>query len=136
MLPALGGLALACARTGNVADVDWVLDQVRAFRATVASRFLYAQLLVEAAEALAIIGRTEDARRLRDSALDLSQRYRFHELAFRAEAIDLHPPAPTARAKSEYAPRVRGILRSVRGMDTVALPARARLAPASADGDV
>jgi tetratricopeptide (TPR) repeat protein len=134
LLPALGGFAIASARANDEAGLDWVVSQLRPLGAAMTPRYLYAQLLVECAEALAISGRQKDASQWRDKAIDLSRQYRFHELSFRAEAIELRPaPARPPRDAPRWAPAVQRIIRSVRSADAVHLPARVELAPANAD---
>ena len=133
LLPALGGFALAAARSGNIADVDWTLAQVRHLSAAVANRFQYTQVVVECAEALAVIGRTDAVRQWRDRALDLARRHRYHELVFRAEAIDTNAAPARQLASRTYTPSVNRILHRVRDMQPARLPARARLAPATAE---
>lgn len=132
LLPALGGLALACARSGDVDGVEWVLGQVRRLRAAVASRYLYVQLVLECAEAAAIIGHSEAAL-WRDRALRLARLHGFHEFVFRAEAIEMGP-RPSRVPTRTYAPRATRILHSVRTMEPPTLPARIALAPASEEG--
>lgn len=132
LLPALGGLVLASARTADTAGVDWVLTQVQRLSGAIATRYLYAQLVLECAEALAIVRRAE-AEEWRIRALHLARLHRFHEFAFRAEAIDTTRPTIRQPASASYTAPVNRILRSVRSMEAAALPARVALAPASAE---
>jgi tetratricopeptide (TPR) repeat protein len=132
LLPALGGYATASARAGDPSGVDWVVSQLAHLAEAMTSRFLYAQLAVECAEALAIVQRPAEAERWRARGLELARLHRFHELAFRAESLAVHRPIEQVRVARRHTADVTRVLRSVRDIEAARLPARARLAPAGA----
>jgi hypothetical protein len=110
LLAALGGLALASARSGREATVEWAVRETwRAQRLHVA-QYELAQALVESAEALALLSRDDDARRYAEASHALATLRGFHELVFRAEAARngqvRAQPARTATAAPVFAPHV------------------------------
>jgi tetratricopeptide (TPR) repeat protein len=87
ILPALGGLAIASAATGQAEVVEWAAAEIERLAATPALRFPIASALLEAAIGLQRIGRREAAERCRIAALELGRANKFHEIVFRAEAM-------------------------------------------------
>jgi hypothetical protein len=99
VLPALGGFAMSNAALGNPVPVRWAAEQAVA-GARAGHQYPAAAVLCECARALASIGDVAEARRLRDDALTIARARGYHEIVFRAEAIDVdHGPASTTPAR-------------------------------------
>ncbi len=88
MLPALGGLALACAAVGDAASVRWAAREVKRCPQASAPRYALASALLECATALAAVGRVDEGRPHRIAALQLARAHGFFEIAYRAEELE------------------------------------------------
>lgn len=92
LLPALGGLALASARLGNEATVEWTVREVWRAASLSVSKYEIAAAHLECALALQILGRSVEAMRHRASAEVIARQNRFHEVAFKAGEMERHDP--------------------------------------------
>jgi tetratricopeptide (TPR) repeat protein len=125
-LGALGGLAVAAARTHDLTLVEWATRQIAALRGGVAAPFAVAIALFDAAVALGTVGRLDDAMAFRSDALNIATSCNFHEIVIRAEALtwDAAPeparPAPVGHAGER-------IVQSLRQLEPKQLPTRLRL---------
>jgi hypothetical protein len=119
LLPALSGLALASARKGREATVEWATSEVWTARALSALHHETASALVESAAALSILERTADARRFRNAGQELARRVGLHELDFQADAVTVadEPSTPVVLR----APATR-VLRRIEALEPEQLP--------------
>ncbi len=127
VLPALGGAALIAARTDDGQALDWLFTQVRQLRRLAVPRHAHASALLECAEAASLAGRFVSAERFRATATRIAEKHGFHELTFRAEALDVHQPLRTWRAPPKLGAQATRVVRSVRAMPATRLPERVRL---------
>jgi tetratricopeptide (TPR) repeat protein len=93
LLNALSGLALASARSGSEATVEWAVRELWRAQKFSVPRHDLAMALVEAAQALHVTGRVADAIRYRDAGAAIARNAGFHEVEFRAEALADGPAA-------------------------------------------
>lgn len=120
LLPALGGLAMASARTGRAETVAWAAAQARALDVEVAPKYQLAYALVECASACEAVGRASEAEEALARATELAETFKFHEIAFRA-AERLAPAAPLD------AP-ARAVAREIASLEPAQLPEHLELA--------
>ena len=102
ILPALSGFASAAARLRppQPNDVRWAAGEVERFRKTPASRFAFAQALLECAETLREIGSVERADAFRDEAFALAEARGYNELSVKAEPRGITGTNPKRAAAS------------------------------------
>ncbi|MEX2154932.1 MAG: hypothetical protein WD825_16435 [Gemmatimonadaceae bacterium] len=121
LLPALGGLALASARLGGEATVEWCVREAwRALGSTV-PRYELAAALLECAVALSTFGRHADSERYRRAALDIAQGNGFHELVFGAADLEKAGAAPAANPPS-FRPSAAAVARELSALEPEQLP--------------
>ncbi len=133
VLPALGGLAVASAMLGDEPRVLWVTREVARMEKTGTSRYAVASALLECAMALAQVGQPAAAARYAAAALSLARAHGFHEVAFKAESLDV-----TARSRADVrrvplSARGAAIARDVERLEPERLPAH--VAPATMGGE-
>lgn len=92
LLPSLGGLAVASALVGHEPTVEWTVREVWRAQELSVQPYYVAATHLECAVALRILGRDTDAERHRAAAEELGRRHRFHEVAFKADALREPPP--------------------------------------------
>ena len=97
-LPALGGLALACAACSDGPGVRSARAQADSLIADAGLPFQAASALLELSRALAGVGDGQDAAECRQRATTLATRYGYHEIAHRIERLEERADAPIARA--------------------------------------
>lgn len=129
MLPALGGLAVAAAATGETSLANWAIAEIETFRDKVVIPHAMATALIDAAIAHRDLKRVGEARRCRDEAIALASRHRYHQLLYRAETLGLDEapaatPARVDRTSDE-------IIRSVRMLEPRRLPRHVLVAAGS-----
>lgn len=98
LLPALGGLALASARTGAEPTVEWSVREVWRARDVAVPKYEMAAALIESGTALVLVGRSAEAKRYLDAGAGIARAEQLHELELRAEQGGEVPAAAPARA--------------------------------------
>ena len=138
LLATLGSFAVTAAYGDegkpDYTALEWAVAEVVRLRDWVAPRFSYASSLLDCAIALRDAGRIDDARRVRDELLEIARTRGYHELAYRAESLDLaHPPAALSPPAGTRSPKIARIVTSVRRLEPPQLPEHVLLAaPADA----
>ena len=111
VLPALGGYAIASARVGDVAAVDWATAQVQQLAKIRQNPRQVAEAMIECAAALEITGRSTVGGTWRQQAEQMAFEFGFHDLTFREALVAIHGTPPErpkftgvgARAEREIA---------------------------------
>ena len=88
LLGALGGLALSSAMTDQEATVEWTVREVSRAHTLPVAPYAVGLAELECAEALARLGRAEEAERHRRAAVEIGRRHRFSEIVYKAEDLD------------------------------------------------
>jgi tetratricopeptide (TPR) repeat protein len=130
MLPALGGLALASAVTGQPETVEWAASEIERLAAS-PPRYSIASALLEAAIGLHRIGKTETAERHRVAAVQIGRKHSFHEIVFRAEALEPVPSAESRSAPFVLTKAAATVANEVAWLEPKRLPEHVALAVAS-----
>ena len=99
-LPALGGMAMASALLDDPPRLLWAAREVARLDRAGAPRHSVAAALLECAIAFARIGESAAAAQYAAAALQLARAHGFHEIAFKAESLEVSAPSPAM-------PRVR-----------------------------
>jgi hypothetical protein len=105
--------------------VDWCVREILTFRGSPVPLHSFAGALIEVATALGSVGRFEEAERYRAEALAIARARGFHEVAYRAESLNVE--ATRAVASGPVARTTRNILESVRRLEPESLPAHVRV---------
>jgi tetratricopeptide (TPR) repeat protein len=119
LLPALGGLALASARSNAEATVEWSVREIWRAQTLSVTRYDLATALVEAAIALSTVQRLEEAARYREAGASIARAAGFHEIVFRTESI-ADPSAPTTPAPLDR--EARRVVDDLRELEPGELP--------------
>ncbi len=130
ILPALGGLAVAGAVTGQRDLVEWAASEVERVGDLAAPRWSVGMALVECAAALSIIQPGSRAEALRVRAMEIAAAHGFHEMAFRAEALTSPSPAVAAPVHA-FGRRAAGVARKVAWLEPERLPKHVLVAASS-----
>jgi hypothetical protein len=93
---ALGGFALACARTDDSVAVRWAAAQASSYSEQGALRYEIASTLLDCTDALEFVDESAYAAVLRARAMDIAQRRGFHEIVMKLEAGSAAKPAAPA----------------------------------------
>jgi hypothetical protein len=121
-LPALGGLALASAATGDRPTVEWAAAQVTRLGRAKAPRYAFASALLECANALVQLKATNQAEQMRRAALRVGLLYNFYEISYKAEGLQTDATrldSPTPAVLDDRATRIG---REVAGLEPRRLP--------------
>lgn len=113
VLPSLGGLALASAILDDVPRVRWAAREIGRLEKAGPSRYAVASALLECAMAFARIGQSALATRHATAALALARSHGFHEVAFKAESLDVSGQSPVAIRRVRLRPRGAAVARDV-----------------------
>ena len=89
-LPAIGGLAMAAARTRDVARVDWAAQRVQDLAAALTLPYSWAAAALECAAALEAVGRSIESRALLERATTIAREHGYHEITIKAEDLANH----------------------------------------------
>lgn len=100
IVPALGGFALASAACGEAADLTWAVREIRRAIEGGGAPYDVAVASLEAATALASLGRDDEAGAMRADAAAIADRHGYHEIAHRVQVT----PAMEPRAETSTAP--------------------------------
>ena len=117
--PTLGGLSLAAARVGNRALVHETAKRIDALIASAHFPHGSAGALLELSEALATIGDMTQAATRRARALEVAQRYSFHEYVHHLEALRIEPATPRAEAPQAFDPKGKEIEHAIASLELV-----------------
>jgi tetratricopeptide (TPR) repeat protein len=112
VMPTLGGLAVAAARSRQTKLLEWAIDEVSGAGAAGSSPYTNAAALIECASALIIAGRGPEASRLRQQGLRIAEEHRYNELVIQAEALaalELPPSPAPPRLKAAGANVIRAV---------------------------
>jgi tetratricopeptide (TPR) repeat protein len=131
ILPALGGLALASAATGQPDTVEWAASEIERLAGSTPLRYPIASALLESATGLHRIGRTAQAERHRLAAIHLGKSHNFHEIVFRAEALEPAAVGVPAAVRRPLTKEAATVANEVAWMEPKRLPAHVALAIAS-----
>jgi tetratricopeptide (TPR) repeat protein len=131
LLPALGGLALASARTGQPETVEWSAIEIERLAGSNAPRYSIASALLEAAIALFMIGKNDIGERHRVAAAQLGRKHSFHEIVFRAEAIEPASPSEPGAAPLVLTKEAATVVSEIAWLEPKQLPKHVALAAAS-----
>lgn len=120
VLPALGGLAIASARSGAEATVEWAVRELwRAQRLSV-GRYDVAMAMLEAAAALGVLHRDDEATRYARAAASLATTAGFHEVHLRAEELAHESSGPAEAARLD-GPALQ-VIRHLQALEPERLP--------------
>ncbi len=86
-LLATGGLAVACALSGDQTRVRWIAAEMRTQAKSVAFPYELATALFECATALQIIGDSPGARESNDDSQRIARKHGYHEIVLRSESL-------------------------------------------------
>jgi tetratricopeptide (TPR) repeat protein len=111
--PALGGLAVAAAAVGGHALVLATKERIERLIATAPTPYQCAAVLLELSQALAAIGDADDAAECRARALELAERYAYHEIVHRLEALRVTPVPSRVEAPHVLDPKGTEVARAV-----------------------
>jgi tetratricopeptide (TPR) repeat protein len=126
ILPALGGLAVASAKSADPGAARWAVGEVLREPSWPVSPYVSASALVECATALAVLGHAAEAARCASAALDISRYHGFHELEFRAESTA--NVTPVQEAAPPMPRRVARVAREIQCLEPERLPEHVTLA--------
>lgn len=113
-LPALGGMAMASALLGDTPRVVWAAREVVGLEGAGAPRHSAAAALLECAIAFARIEQPAAAAEHAAAALQLARAHGFHEIAFKADSLDVSaalPSTPRLRLNAHGAAVARDVER-------------------------
>jgi len=130
ILPALGGLALASARSNQNQTLDWAVREVVRAESSQSLRYPVASALLECAMALEIAQRRAEAEGCRSAALQIARTHGFHEIAYLAEELRAGHAAPETKVASNLDYRTARVAREVSWMEPERLPAEIEWAAA------
>ena len=133
VVPALGGLALASATLGDQSRVQWAAREIRQLEKAGAPRYNVASALLECAAALAKVGQTTPAAQHAAAALRLARAHGFHEIAFKAESLDVSSPSAAAVRRVRLNARGAAVARDVERLEPDRLPNHVALATVGDD---
>jgi tetratricopeptide (TPR) repeat protein len=112
-LPALGGLAIAAAALGDRALVFGTRARIERLIAIAPLPYQCAAALLELSQALAVIGDADGAVAYHTRAFELAQRYAYHEILYRLEAVRIRPAASRTEAPHVLDPKGTEVARAV-----------------------
>lgn len=121
MLPALGGLAMANAALGEERVVFWVASEVARIEEAGASSFAVASARLECAMAFVGLHRPAPAAQQARAALRLARAGGFHEVAYKAESLDVSMPVG-APARGPLGPRGAAVALNVEQLEPGPMP--------------
>ncbi len=127
ILPALGGLALAAAKLQDTRTVRWASREIERLVRSAAPRYSVASALLESAQALAAINEPAAAGRRAHAAAALANTHGFHEIAYKADSLELSSDAPEQIIPEALGPAAAAVARDVARLAPKRLPSR--LAP-------
>ena len=133
VLPALGGFAVSSAMLGDGRGVHWAAREVSQLEEAGAPRYLVAAALLECATAFATLGQSQLAAQYAAAARKLARAHGFHEVAFKAEALDVSSPSPAAVRRVRLSARGAAVARDVERLEPDRLPNHVALAMAGDD---
>ncbi|MDB4900596.1 MAG: hypothetical protein JWN53_2404 [Gemmatimonadetes bacterium] len=118
LLPALGGMAIASARLGALADLRRATEQIEAYLAAGAAPYDAATVLLDLVRAHAIARDRVRATAFQLRTRELAQRHGYHEIEHRVDILEkdvmrLSPPGSALPPRTE---RVAGALRDLAGV--------------------
>lgn len=128
VLPALGGLSLASAVLGDGPRARWAARQIKQLARAGAPRYNVASALLECATAFATLGQTALATQHAAAALRLARAHGFHEIAFKAESLDVSSPTAAAIRRVRLNARGAAVARDVERLEPDRLPNHVALA--------
>jgi len=132
-LPALGGIAMASAELEDESRVLWVAREIERLDRAGASRGGVAAALLECATAFARLGRSTAAAQHAAAALTLARAHGFHEVAFKAESLNVSSPSSAAVRRVRLNARGAAVARDVERLGPERLPNHVALAAAGDD---
>lgn len=122
ILPALGGLAIAAGKRGDVACVRWVLAELERLDATTGILpYAYASALLECASALSMVNRRADGERLLDIAERVADAGRYNEIIVKADELR-HARPVTPSVERRPTPNVERLVSELDPGDGESLP--------------
>ena len=122
MLPALGGLAIASALTANEGHTRWAAKEIKRLQSLEGPRYAVAHALFEAATALRIVNRAEDAERFLKTATGFSRLHGFYEILYKADSLN-----ELVRPRIELGVDARNVAREIAEMEPRHLPPHVRV---------
>ena len=122
ILPALGGLAVAAGKRGDVACVKWVAAEIEQLDATTdILPYVYASALLECASALSMVNRRADAERLLDVAVRVADVGPYNEIIVKADELR-HARPVTPSVERRPTPNVERLVSELATGDSESLP--------------
>jgi tetratricopeptide (TPR) repeat protein len=131
ILPALGGLAVAAGKRGDVGCVRWVLAELERLDATTGILpYIYASALLECASALSMVNRKPDAERLLDIAVRVADEGRYNEIIVKADELR-HARPVTPSVERRPTPNVERLVSELETGESESLPRHVLVMPAA-----
>jgi tetratricopeptide (TPR) repeat protein len=129
-LPALGGFSVACALLGDRPAVRWAAAELLREARHANQQFDVASSLAECATALSTIGDRAEAVRFRDTALVVSRAHGYHQVTFRAEALQLDEPGMSRVSPTPLGTPAHRLARMIEGLSAGKRPVHVTFAAA------
>jgi tetratricopeptide (TPR) repeat protein len=112
-LPILGGMALAAAKLGDAPRVRSTKSHALRLIASSGMPYEAAAVLLELAQALALIGDTGDAEERRQQGLQIAKGKGYHELTHRLETLRIKSRTAQRDLPYELSPHAEAVVRAV-----------------------